>query len=519
MKKFTTILRQLWVPVTVILVLVGASVFEQTKFPDEGPWIKVRKGAVVVSYMAEDTVVMKLAANDSVQFLGFDNHSIIGSCLVRTSAGVMGWTPMWMLDTPLIYASKPYVGDTVYIDAPGKVLTYRHWPTPAPDSPVKGTLSDGTVIERMQGKYVYPAIKDFTDYQIHTRHRFAGVTSKSKFDEKAKGLRLSEMKKLGPVINTAYNKNGELSARFFIYAFDSDDGCFYFPVITFGADSVAVSTDFVEATDRSDWVLRHLPFASQIYDFPLTSFFARSPAYEPFSNGDILRSTPKKILFWIVRIIAIAGALVWLFGIGLIPAALLDWVLVNRPAWLRALPDSVVKLIYIVLLGVVYYYWMIVLLAWGAYWWIGILLYGAAWVIYEVYTSPLEDYVPHGRCPECRHIHSIVLMKSDFVGSETRMENTTETQKTGEDKKKWETWTQVTQGNQTWRENIRLHTETTSHFRNDHYRDKVKYDSYKLHYECMCCGYKEQANKTKRKRLERIFKGSDRHSTTERKDW
>lgn len=109
---------------------------------------------------------------------------------------------------------------------------------------------------------------------------------------------------------------------------------------------------------------------------------------------------------------------------------------------------------------------------------------------------------------------TITMENQNFLDTNTQMENNTRTHITGSHTKRWQEWTQVTKGNSTWRENVQNHSETTTHYRDDHYREKVKYDHYMMHYRCSCCGYKERDKATVRTVLDSQYKGSESYSTT-----
>lgn len=514
MNKIKEIIANFWISIVILSVLLGGSLFESTSYKTDGPWMKVRKGAKIFSQIGSDTIVTKLSAADSVRFMGYTKAWASADCLVETSEGIRGWMPMWMLDNPVIIASGDFKGDTVMIESPAKVLYDKYGPHVDFGEGLKGTLPNGQQTSNLLRLDVYPAIKDYEDYHVQTRHRFARLMTDKKFERIAAGLNFTDAaSKIGPMSNIAKDKDGQLIVMFNTYVFNGQNGRFYNPIITFSADSTAVSSKLNEDTDRSSWLLRYLPLASTVYDWPLTSFFARSDTYSSLEKTG-LQTPAQKVWFWLRWIIVAACSLVWLFAIGLLPCWLVNYLLFEHPKALKPLSDTAVKVLYAVLLAVFYYYWMLVLLAWGAYWWIIPLLIGCATFLYKVYITPLDDRIPHTRCPQCRSMCTITMENQNFLDTNTQMENNTRTHITGSHTKRWQEWTQVTKGNSTWRENVQNHSETTTHYRDDHYREKVKYDHYMMHYRCSCCGYKERDKATVRTVLDSQYKGSESYSTT-----
>lgn len=260
MDKIKEIILGYWLPALILMVIAAGSLFESTSFKTDGPWLKVRKGAKVYSRLGNDTIVTGLTPADSVRFIGYVKAYVGSDCLVETSGGVRGWMPMWMLDTPMLIASKEFKGDTVTLDNPAKVLTDKYGPYIPVDDGIKGTLPDGQRTGNLMTADIHPAIRDYEDYLIQTRHRFTGLMSEKKFDRIVSGLDFSRAAdKIGPMTDIARDGKGALVASFRTYVFDKEDGKFYTPVVTFGADSVASSSALFEATDRSDWLLRYLP--------------------------------------------------------------------------------------------------------------------------------------------------------------------------------------------------------------------------------------------------------------------
>lgn len=513
MKK--QLLKLFIIPALLILVLLGGTVFEKTGYYTDGPMMPVRKGMKVFSvFGAGDTIVTTLAAGDSVRFIGYNKAFYQGEYLVETTSGVRGWTMPWMLDIEMIAEWKDLEGDTLILDYPKKIIYNNYGPYwDHQKSPVTGQLLDGTKLEDIRSATLYPAIKDFRKYEINWQHAFSKIMSKKKFEKLAKDMKFEKSeKKIGPMYAVARLDNGDIEVRYRTYVFDPEDGKCYNPIVTFGADSVAIATGMREASDRGDWVLKRLPLVSAIYDFPLTSAFARTPVYDMAYDSKM--STPSKIIFWICWGFSAIGALLWIFAVGSIPLIIV-YELMWCPKVFYYLSDRMLKVLMALVAIVFTYYWVIVLMGWGAYWWIIPLVGFATYVIYFGCSAPLDNTIPHSRCQECRSMDTMNLVEKEFLGSENAIESRTRSHELGSTTKRWKTWTRVSSdGGQSWHdENVKHHFEKDTRWRDDHYREKVRYDKFMLHYKCSVCGYHEQKRDQERHILDRKYTGSSDYTT------
>lgn len=505
-------------PTILLAVILCGSLFETTGYRP-GPMMAARKGAVIYSvFNQKDTIFTKLAQGDSVRFLGYKKAHYDADFLVETTTGVRGWICPWMLDIDFIGGSKAVLGDTFKLGTPSKVIYNSYGPHWNYKDPVIGVYADGSPTVDLKSATIYPAIKDFGDYELRTQHSFSKIMSVNKFKKLSDKLTLTQSEdKLGPIENAARRDNGDIDVRYHTYVFNPADGNFYNPIVTFGADSVAVATSTREATDRSDWVLKYIPLASEIYDLGLTSFFARTDIYDSNNDTGKLMSTGKKVWYWACVIVGGIGALLWLFAACSFPVALLI-ALLYIPKIFYPLSDTAVKVLTAVVTAIFTYYWLVVMLGWGAYWWLVPIVIYVTYFLWDVYTVPLEDTIPHARCQKCRWMYTMELIDKDFLESKNSTENTSKSHKIGGHTRRWQTWTQVTQGNSSWKEDVKDHYETETHWRRDHYLENVRYDYYMLHYQCTECGHREKARDSVRVVLDRKFQGSSNYTTYDSSD-
>ncbi|MDE5744363.1 MAG: hypothetical protein K2H84_01725 [Paramuribaculum sp.] len=507
------ILSYLAVPLLILITLVGIDLLETHNYRSNGPWIGVRDGAKIFSYFGNDTIVTNLAKGDSVKVLGIIDSPKNGRLLVETAQGDRGALYYWWADIDLITSNPNLRGDTIRINLPEK-LKQTNYGLHYGESHPKGILVKNGQTVDIDRYHYYPVIKNFERYELQERHNFSKIMSVGKMKKLVDGLNLSDAEmKIGPMKYIARNSSDDIEVRFRTYIFNPEDGKFYNPIITFGSDSVATASSLDFATDRSSWVLKYLPLTSFIYDLPITSFLTRTGVYnESYLGPDFAKNGFKKVLDWVGTFFAAILGLMWVFVFGAVPLGIIYCIL-HYPRILFYLSDMVVVGIMAVLTAVFTYYWVIALLAWGAYWWVAVLIIAASYYIWYFYAAQLEDVVPHTRCQICRAMDSMELIESEFMGSKHGTENRTESTQIGRTSTKTREWTDVYRGNTKVREeNSRTTIDTDTTYRDDHYKEKVRYDNYKLHYRCNVCGHKERTGKTKRNVLSRHYQGSSTHT-------
>lgn len=525
MKKFNLKKFKLWLGFAGLLILwlvvfILPPAFEKTKYKTDGEWIKVRKGTVVYSRIGTENFATKLNAGDSVRLLGYKYGSLSSGCLVETSNGERGEIQMWQLDVPMLASWGKYCGDTVRINAPsglekvdGRMMLTRK-------SVITGILPNGEKTENLVSDAFYPDVPDVFRLKLGNVGDFTRLMSKGKFDKRMKELDLSKAEKeIGPIVFQARKSNGEVVSMFRTYVFDSSNGRFYRPEVTFSGDSVAVSYEFREMQERWPWLLSILPAASWIYDLPVTSYFARTDLYDPLVNPKGYISEAGTVLYWVVWSLRKLLFAVWLVGFGFLPLRLVDFIVVNCPRVFSFVSNTVMNACYIVVPIVLYYFWLLVTLAWGLYWLVALVVMIVVGFIiigsYIYFGGKFWDGIPHTRCPNCKHIDTIELVSREFKGSVIDVRDTTDTIVTGKDEKKTKEYTEVHQGGRVWNEDEKIHTETTIHERHDKYTDTYRRDKYDARYRCTVCGYQERQIESDSTRIGRKFKGSKKSTRKE----
>lgn len=501
------------IPLLILIISVAIDMMETHNYRTDGPWIAVRGDAKLYSYFGSDTIVTNLAQGDSVKVLGVISDTNNGRLLVETRSGYRGALYYWWADIDLITDNPDFRGDTLRTEMPTKVMTSKYGMHYGETHPKGILVKNGQSVDIDRYHY-FPAIKDFDKYELQDRQNFSKIMSSDKMKSLAENLKLSEAEKtIGPMKFIARNSSDDIEVRFRTYVFNPEDGKFYNPIITFGQDSIAKATSLDLASDRGSWALKYLPLTSFIYDMPITTFLTRTGIYvESYLGPDFAQTGLEKTLGWIGTFFSAIFGLMWIFAFGAIPLGIIYFIL-HYPRILFLLSDMAVKVLMAVIAAVFTYYWVIALMAWGAYWWVAALIIAASYCLWCLYADLLEDEVPHKRCQVCRAMDSMELIDREFMGSRHETENRTKSTQIGQTSTKTKEWTDVYRGNQkVCEENHRTTIDTDTTYRDDHYKEKVRYDNYKLHYRCCVCGHKERTGESKRNVLDRQYQGSSTHT-------
>lgn len=520
MKRIFSFFEPFFPFLVVLGVYIFGSALDNTEFSTEGGMVKVRPGAKVYPDFGENPrSTTTYPAGDSVQFLGYYNDKFSSSCLVKTEKGFIGDIPLWELEIPLLASRGKYKGDTIRLIPPKQFEEYKGYPIIPRKTEVNGILPNGEKTENLWSGNFFPDVPHFIDLKISEgiNKSFTKLMSKEKFDGLLSSLKYGSAESvLGPVLASAQKGNNEIRASYHALIFNPESGKFFRPVITFNSDSAASSVELVMERERADWLLKNLPGAAKIYDWPLTTFFARSDLYLDLNRAPGLMSGLEQVWFWIRYVVKFLGVIIWFFCFSYPAIWILNYIIVNFPGVFRPFSNSVMKAIYIAVIALLTYYWILVTLAWGMYWFfipVQILIAGS---IYYQFNGVLSEFIPHARCPQCKHVHSMILTKSELLDSYLDTEYINKTQKTGTDVKEWETYTEVRYNSgRTERENVKRHKETTTHFKHDNFKDLVKKYLYHYHFACSNCGYKESVKRLERTLLDREHLDSSTSSETE----
>lgn len=460
----------------------------------DGPMISLEGKATLRQRFDTDTICTTLAKGDSLRVLGIDRSSFGQKWLVRTPKGDIGWVDASDLPMRQIITDGKNKGDTVSVKAvwSGSYIYYYSF-----------TNSKGEE-KKLSTSDFMPVFDGWEDY-AYNRDGRAGVCSTRKFESKTLGKSFKEVNMaFGTPVLLRITPLG-MEAQYSWKVFEPSTGRMMKPNVTFSADSVATAVSLGDPTSRAASWLKHMPLASTIIDWPVTSLMVRGSRYD--AVADPMPSTGMKILLIGAVVVVAILYFFWMFFTATLPVLLMGW-LDKFPPVFYPLNDTWLKLLMFAVMIVSVYIWSVMMMAWGMFpfWSVLILVFG--WYAFTLAASPLCQY-PHIRCPKCRHLYSIKFDHEDFEYSEI---------KTGEDIRRgkllgqrtatWKAWTEVTTH---WSDGRKttgtrdMHTQAQDYrtYELIHYNVTYRLDHYRQYYKCDHCGLIEETTRIETTELDR----------------
>ena len=310
------------------------------------------------------------------------------------------------------------------------------------------------------------------------------------------------------VVNTPRGK----VAAYRLKAFDDATGGMRYPFFFFNKEGHCDSMNVSEPKKASGFFLRYAPYAAEIID--AAHVLIDEPRFEKTS-----RTSLPAFLFWIWAIIKVAFALLmgllWWSLPGLVPVLLLTGLVRLRLCYFPLPNKLLLAMLMAVGVGGIYC-WTVLLSAWGLWWWVSMLAQGFMLMVYYFLIADLlTDNIPRCRCSECRTLYSIVP-----VGQE--LDHTEKVWRKKKDRgsvldrytKRWQTWTQYTQGDRSWREDVQNHSATVTTYEMHNYNVLYEDQYYNDYFECQECGHREQTTSTKSVPLKSEYVGSHTETVT-----
>lgn len=414
-----------------------------------GPTLVLEQAERLPVVLDGDTTFVSLAKGDSVRILGFRRLTYGQSVLVQTPAGDRGMMDASQLPLRQIVVEGEHKGDTLVNLRPEYLGLHVH--------KYDATTAGGEEFE-LRGQDFTPLVEGWKDINLDNNASTSVATQKGL--EKMKGRTLEEIEaKYGPAYNILVARDGSKRASFLIYTY-GNGGVLTKPVISFDAEGKATAFAYKAVTGKAKngWVLSIAPFAATIIDMPLTRALTRTDAYsDPNHTGE---SVP-----WYMYVAVVAVLAMWLLWYCMTPSLgvlLVGW-LIACPVVFKPLSNKALKAI-ITVLGVVgTYWWAIALMAWGLYWFMVLPVIAVSYYCMRWAKAYLWDGIPHARCPQCRHIHTISYDRSVVTGTKYMKGRDIRRNKIlSEHFETWQSWTQVTERwsdgrERSYRENERNH--------------------------------------------------------------
>lgn len=347
-------------PTTLCFVLMCVTAFSivfdrlmsNSRLHDDNPVVVLERPQKMLMKFGDDSLYVALNRGDSLKIKGLQRYSSQQTYLVETPTGDRGWLQADLLPIPVIITEGEHKGDTITLTGRKHIGagTYVHG--------YFAKLSDGSEIE-VKAKDFIPALDGWQDMTFDD-NLMIGIGTEGRF-ESFKGMTLVAIEaKIGPAFEIYHKKDGGMMVQFKAKAFDRDNGKFYQPAFTFGADGLATDVSFSLKSDRSDWLLSLLPGAGLIFDLPLTGALIRTSVYS--LEYDPLNTTGVKyVLYYGAALLAMVFGLVWMFMLpSLIVLAM--GCLVRFPKVFALLSDTALKYTMLVVTVVCTYWWAVAML-------------------------------------------------------------------------------------------------------------------------------------------------------------
>lgn len=473
----------------------------------DGPTLRLDSKATLRQRFDRDTICTTLAAGDSVRVLGIDRSSFGQKWLVRTPKGDIGW-----IDASDLTGIRQIVtdgkdkGDTVSVKAKwlgSHIHQYVY------------INSKGEEKERSTSGFI-PVLEGWDDFEYNRDGR-AGVCSAAKFEKKVLGKSLAEVNRsFGTPVLQRVTPQG-IEAQYSWKIFEPSTGRMLRPDVTFTPDSVASGISFGDPTVRAASWLRHMPLASTIIDWPVTSLMIRGSRYNTFV--DAMPSTGMKILMICMAVAVLICYFFWLFFTPQLPVLLMGW-LVKFPPVFYVLSDQILRIVMLAVMLVSVYIWSVMMMAWGMFPFWSVLILALGWYAFTLAASLLCEY-PHIRCPRCKRLYTIkfdheVLEKSEICKGEDIRQGKLLGRRTAS----WKAWTEVTTTKtyssgrkETFTHNEDYHTQNQDYRTYEYIKYDITYrlDYYRRYYKCEHCGLVEETTWVDYTELDRQESGRYAH--------
>ena len=241
----------------------------------DGPIICLERKATLGQPFDLDTICTTLAAGDSVRVLGVDRSSFGQKWLVETHKGDIGWIDASDLSgISQIVTDDADKGDTVSVKAKWLGSFIHRYIYSNSKGEEKERSTDGFI----------PVFDGWEDYE-YNRDGYAGVCSVEKFEKAVIGKSLDEVNdRFGSPVLQRITPNG-IEAQYSWKIFEPSTGRMLRPDVSFSPESVASAVSFVAPTSRAAFWLRHMPLASTIIDWPVTSLMIRGSRYNIYVDA------------------------------------------------------------------------------------------------------------------------------------------------------------------------------------------------------------------------------------------
>lgn len=465
---------------------------------------------------------------DTVTLLGLVDKSDANRPLfwVETNGGARGFLPQECLaDSAFVVSSSlNFSKDTVHYSAThaGDTIVVKKIgldKNKIAQSTVRLASGKDTLLRNTP--FVFFLADTLTDYTVERDGSNRAVMSLAAFEKRCVGRRLADVEAdLLPAQLLAPARGGGLEAQFQVLVFNSDDGAFYCPIVTFGPDSVATGYRMPARPMRTmnSWVLKYLPFYGTLCDLPMVGAIWCNGPYSytvsPISqsridrfnlNGFSMDTVGYFAVFLLLIVLLIAHATLMPLLVPWLIYGLLRFPPVFKFLGNRAMYHIIKWTTLLLAVG-----WVLATLS---NYYIILTVIGEVLVVGHFLTKAddlLSASCPEQRCSACKTLYSCEFTERVQEGpSHDAVEEVEETlDRVVTSVEQWQTYDEVTTTygdghKETHKENIKNHSAEHGYYIIGVFREEVRYVPYTNYFTCAECGAQETSHDEDRNVLRR----------------
>lgn len=186
---------------------------------------------------------------------------------------------------------------------------------------------------------------------------------------------------------------------------------------------------------------------------------------------------------------------------------------IHQSIILKPIDNLPLRIIIITLITVASFVWFVMILIWGYLLPFLIINVVIAFIGYKYIASPLDNYIPHDRCLNCRNLFSMNYIDQKFDHEYTEWEKDHKFAKTlHKSYSSYRTWTHVTYRTSSgqkgsYDKDFKTHTISTTTSLYDEYEVQYKIEVFKITFRCSVCGKEEYDYSYRKTELNRRYVG------------
>lgn len=450
----------------------------------------------------QDSVIGSVKKGDLIKIMGYWENRL--AVWAENEAGVRGFIPVEELGIS-IEARNP---NSKKMEVAQQVVC------PGAHQKYEVTFKDGTTA-KIKKDDLKPDIPRSIRKKILSNSAGKYYMNESDFNRRILGKSLEKIERRAAPAKHIYWSDGKKVAEFISIRVITDKGRMT-PVLTFGQEDEAQLKEWRTTNERM--IAKSFPFKKMIMGSNILCSMIDASVYEDSMGKP--ENFLLKILYYALALVIFLLCLVWFFLTPMLPAFIIGY-LMYYPKVFKAFSNRALYLLTLVVTLISVYCWIVALGCWGMVFLAALINIWVAIYCFSFITSPLQDYVPHQRCPECRHMHTIKFSKEEYVKEYTQKESERRKVKDlSKETKKWKITKYTTYKYKYRSDYTTSQTEehgeiTTSTLYND-YEVLWKVTVYKITFRCECCGHEESYLTEKYTLLSRKQTGQHVDTNTER---